>query len=252
MRHFSSALGWDVYLGCLLSELCLIFKTKKNPIGTFSEVPTKQWITSGNTRAFSLFSAVALSGRLQRKEKQQLVGLKGQGWERQWGCGELIRRVRKSGTVLTPLLVLITALISTAPRSWHFLRHESQTISLGSWPFTGWINLRHTMLFKSGKKKEYSIRVWLLLILRKKKKKYTHTHTHTHTPKPRLWRERLAGISQFDICFFESHSWFKKTSFLSNDFPWFSNKVLLVEMRHWLQRSVLQWRGPFLFWVLNA
>lgn len=34
MRHFSSAFGWDVNLGCLLFELCLIFETKKIKLGS--------------------------------------------------------------------------------------------------------------------------------------------------------------------------------------------------------------------------
>ena len=100
MRHFSSALGWmstcDVYFLNFVwfSKL----KKKKNPIGKLSEVPIKKRITSRPTRAFSLFSSVDLSRRLQRKGETAAGGTeKSRVGEGSGDVGSLLKEEESEG-----------------------------------------------------------------------------------------------------------------------------------------------------------
>lgn len=160
MRHFSSALGWmstcDVYFLNFVWFSKLKKKKKEIQLGSLVKFLSRNESLQGLQEPSACSRQWTWVGGYRERRDSSWWDWRVKGWGGQWGCGELVKRGRKWGSVPTVLVILIMALVSTVPRSWHFLHPASHTSSSGRWLFTGWVNLRPTMLFKSYRKNTLS------------------------------------------------------------------------------------------------
>lgn len=157
MRHFSSTLGWDVNLWCLLFELCLIFKTKKIKLGSL----VKFLLSNKSLQSLQQPPACSLKWTWVRGYKAGKIAAGGtEGVKCRRGGGDEGNSLKKEDRYN-----------AGSGQAWlwppspyddgHHLHCTSILVFSLPWAsnklfraLCGWVNLRPTMLLKGDKKKE--------------------------------------------------------------------------------------------------